>query len=316
MKLRIYKLEKGSKAVIIAPEPKEDGEKRVSNVILHTAYVLSDNVEDIDKVKITKDDKLIYLCGHGNLERKTIGNRRMKDIAKLLVNGGYDGTQEIYVTACDSATKVNGSSMVDKLREELNDLLTDGSIYSEDKKLSVIVRSQSNGSSVIVEDNNERILYVITAENKVDRGIMDLQTLKQNLFKDKKVGICSDFEQYQKSLKDNVVKYKNRLIAKEFKFVEFENTMNWISVVIGISLAFTIRGLMTSFNIWYSLKYEVIIGGILLLLFDVIGRHIMKPRVDDIISTRFSILFVMCILRYFIYMYLIGGSILRCIFNI
>ena len=63
-------------AIIISNKP--DG------VLVHTAKVLGEEIQFLDIAHITDCDKLIYLIGHGNLEKHTIDGKNMEYVAKKI----------------------------------------------------------------------------------------------------------------------------------------------------------------------------------------------------------------------------------------
>lgn len=98
---------------------RKGGGVEVDGVILHTAYCLSDTVFLIEDGKIGDGTATIYLCGHGDLARRSIGGRSMREIADLLIAAGYRGRQPVYLAACSANEPYRGKTMVGLLEEEL-----------------------------------------------------------------------------------------------------------------------------------------------------------------------------------------------------
>ena len=66
MKIVSKLIKRGDEAIVIT---KQKGDKEVaSSLILHTAHLVADNIETIDNLNITQSDRILYICGHGNLE--------------------------------------------------------------------------------------------------------------------------------------------------------------------------------------------------------------------------------------------------------
>jgi hypothetical protein len=122
------------------------GEKKgdfveVDGVILHTAFCLSNQVSLIETASIEPRSERLYLCGHGNLTERTIGGRKMPELAELLLQAGYRGKQQVYLVACSADEKWNGITMVSILEEELN------------KRLHR-VESDATGTTVTLKNQN------------------------------------------------------------------------------------------------------------------------------------------------------------------
>lgn len=315
-----YVLKSGDISIIVTPE----GSGQVGTIALNTAYLLSDNVETLGKIEIKDTDKLIYLCGHGGIkaiddyEYYTIGGRDIRDIAKILIESGYKGIQTIYITSCDanSIKLIQGKTMVEELKKELSynlaTELTDTNLSSF--LLEIDIRSDTNGNSIVVQEGKETVLYVITAEDKIDKGILNLQSLIQNK-KEAKVGIDEDLKEANKKYKEKVLKYKTRLLAKEFQYVQYENKILWLSVVLGLILGVVLKGLLYNLDLGsvILIEYEVLIGGILLILGDTINRYLVNGHIEEIYGDKVLMFLILTILKYMILFYLPLSAILRLI---
>ncbi|OAA83563.1 hypothetical protein [Clostridium ljungdahlii] len=63
----------------------EGNDMKTDGIVMHTAFCLSDNPQLICNATITNQDKIIYICGHGNAEKRTIGKLSMNYIASELI---------------------------------------------------------------------------------------------------------------------------------------------------------------------------------------------------------------------------------------
>ena len=320
MRLSKYILEKGDKVIIVSSVDKDTGGDLVSSIVLHTAYILSNNVSDIDSVRITSQDRLIYLCGHGNLEEKTIGGRSIPNIAKMLATAGYDGTQDIFITSCDSNIKTEirlGDIIIEMTLAEYLKFELARMVDCEQgvPKALFKITSVSDGSSIVVEDNNERVLYVITAETTIDKGLLLIQNTKQRLFIDKQVSISSNLANYQKELKTKITWSKNRLLLKEYKSVEIGNTVNglaaFLAIFIAFGLTFGLNGIQIMFNMRIPYTISILVVAILLIACDLFTRYLSKPREYNIVGIRFGALLSLAIIKYTIYGYLLIETIIK-----
>lgn len=324
MKIVSKLIKRGDKAIVIT---KQKGDKEVaSSLILHTAHLVADNIETIDNLNITQSDRILYICGHGNLEKQTIGGRKISNIAKLLVANGYDGTQDIYITSCDSNTKTNIE--LDNERIELQDTFMTLAEYlkillyvevTEDFKLGFKERQDfkviglADGASVTVADNNETILYVIKAGTKTDKAIIGIQSLKQRCI-DRKIGIDKDLSNYTKSLHYKMTAYRNRLIAKEYKSIEFEDSINIITFILGtlIALATLFIQLISADIVDYTLV--VTLCGAMLLIIDIIHRLILRNGCkDSLYGSKYNCLMLLSTIKYALITYIIGYGIILII---
>ena len=146
------------KAIIVG---KQIGGSRVQidGIVLHTAFTLSERVSLIEKCKIDYSDKVIYICGHGNATKGTIGGRSIEEIAKMLRDGGYTN-QLVYLTSCD-ADKMGYRPFNEQMgntqysiRSYLNKLLSEG--------IQDVVFSDSDGSTITIKNStDEPEIYVI-----------------------------------------------------------------------------------------------------------------------------------------------------------
>lgn len=81
----------------------------VDSITMHTARVFSDTQKAtlINSLKKIDNRKMICLTGHGSIQH-TIGRKvdgtgyNAKDIAKILVQRGYNGDADIYISSCYS----------------------------------------------------------------------------------------------------------------------------------------------------------------------------------------------------------------------
>ena len=235
-----------------------------SELILHTAHILSDSVFELDKLNISDNDTLIYLSGHCNLEQRTIGKRSMKEIAEILVHSGFNGVQNIYITSC----RTNVPIRVDK-SEFYPNPFKQGECYFEmtlaeylkrhldtilSTKFNYVVPhyeviSQSEGNSVVVQEYGDNILYVITAESVADKGLLNWQTFKQTHCHDNCVSLSADIEKSKQYSKARVEKYKRELICKEIRNTSFEQTTNWVTLTFGFVFSLCTFGCLYMFGL-------------------------------------------------------------------
>jgi hypothetical protein len=125
------------KGLVILADSRPDG------ISVHTATILGNKIQSLDKAHIASHDNLIYLVGHGNLQKRTISKLSMQEIAKRLEKAGYNGNQKLYVTSCEFMSSYRGSSMYEELCKELESL----------KISSKNVESDSNGEAIYIERN-------------------------------------------------------------------------------------------------------------------------------------------------------------------
>ena len=316
MKIVSKLIKRGDKAIVINGWK---GDKEVaSSLVLHTAHLVADNIETVDSSNITQLDKILYICGHGDLEKQTIGGRKISSIAKLLVDNGYDGTQDIYITSCDSNTKT--AIELDDERIDLEDTFITLAEYlkillyvevTEDFKLGFKGRQDfkviglADGASVTVADNNETILYVIKAETKADKAIMMTQQLKQS-FIDKQIGIDKDLSNYSEGLHYKMAAYRNRLIAKEYKSVEFESSINILTFILGFVVALATLLIQLISGVFLDYTLSVTLGAIMLLIIDMLHRIMLrKGGKDSLYGSAFGYLMVLSVVKFEIIIYII-----------
>lgn len=154
---------KASKSIIIFNKAR--GNKlKVSRIVLHTAFTLSDTPALLENVTIEQDDKLICICGHGNAKKGTIGGRKIEEIAEYLLNAGYNG-QQIYITSCGSNKSINGTKSI---AEELNAMLSFGIFRKQNKDIQEnsesvkLVYSDADGNTITIKNNSdEPEIYIV-----------------------------------------------------------------------------------------------------------------------------------------------------------
>ncbi|MBF4695076.1 hypothetical protein [Fusibacter ferrireducens] len=275
-----HNLPKGSKAIIVGD--------MMSKILLSSAKILADEQVSIDTLTIEDTDDVLYLCGHGNKDNKTIGKRSMKEIAELLVNAGYKGFQPIYVTSCDSY------GMLRLLDFHLQVLLQDAgemTLDNIDNTNLEYVSGNADGSTVTLKEGDENVLYVLKAEGIVDKTIINLSMLKQSIFHEKS---------------EHVDRYKRKLISKEYHLGQFTT----VSSVVAVFLAFVLLSivLVAQFLTGFTVVYKSVVLGsiIVLVILDMITRRLTKGTIDTAVH-RYNLdkLIGLTVIRYFVYMYLL-----------
>lgn len=284
-----YVLNKSTKSIIVGG--------KMSNIVLSTAKILSDEQVNIEELEISDTDDLLYLCGHSNKSAKTIGKRTMKEIADLLVKVGYKGLQPIYVTSCDSV------DMLRLLDYHLQLLLNESgelTLESIDNKEPIYVKGNADGSTVTLKEDNENVLYVLKAEGKVENFISSLTLLKQNIFHEKS---------------DYVDKYKRKLIAREYHLGVFTTVSSIVSLFLAFILLTIVIGAILLLKLSIPYVPSVMISVVVLICLDIITRKLTKSTIDTaVMHYNLGNLLFLTVLRYFIYLFLFSASVLNYLF--
>ena len=161
-------------AIIVGNKP--DG------ILLHTASILGTKQMFLSKadLKNIKRDTTIYLIGHGTHNKAIwttdfnlksfnsymIDSKGLYQIAKELVEAGYDGTQRLYPVVC------HYELMHDKFKKHLEDLLS-----NKTNQISVRVVNRSRGYAILIEGNGGE-LWCGEKENAEQAKDMQKQFLK------------------------------------------------------------------------------------------------------------------------------------------
>lgn len=123
-------------AIIVGNNP--DG------TLLHTASILGYKICFLeDDTKITDEDELVYLIGHGMsgvlIVKSLIDNKEMHSVAKLLIKKGYTSKQTLYPIICH----------YDKMHTKLKKIL-DRRLSSKDEKVDCKIISKANDIIILV----------------------------------------------------------------------------------------------------------------------------------------------------------------------
>lgn len=249
-------------------------------VIIDTATTLSDNPRVLENANITDEDKIIYICGHGNLEKQTIGKRSMAEIAKLLIEQGYTGIQDIYITSCESATEYkDGSTMAEDLKSHLRSRLKDID------NMRINVESKSDGQAVVTTSADGEIeLYVLRENTTLGSLYLTLKSIKQHNELRKlrannlKIDIdnCErDIEKHRKSIGDKIRTYKRRLIVSEVISRGDMVAFKYLSLIVRVLVMVIVAGVFMNTNIIESNKLLSLLSILMIVVSEIIETTIV-----------------------------------------
>lgn len=211
---RINKTPKKVLAIIVGKKT-IFGHIRTDAICIHTGYSLSKKVEFLNRVHIPSNIELIYLIGHGDLDKLTIDGRNMEDIAELLKTAHYHKEQEICITSCYAALTKDKTSMVDELKKNLEQKLN---------AQNLSIKSQANGVSVHIDEGSYVDMWVMPP---------NVDTFCSNLFQGcfilvNKKYVFRSIPQDCKDMLGNVNNFKKGLIKSKKKgevFMEVDSRM-------------------------------------------------------------------------------------------
>ncbi len=182
---------------------KNNGAVEVDGIILHSAYCLSNQVSLIETGKIEDSTETIYICGHGNLIKRTIGGRKMSEIVDLLIKAGYKGKQQVYLVACSANEKYKGKTMVNLLEEEFNNLWPR---VVSDSAGAIVTLKNSNGSTEnwLLDCDRLELKFLQDYQNKFIKNKYVYRIRK-----------TSELTAYFSRCREVITKYKEKLIQGE-----------------------------------------------------------------------------------------------------
>lgn len=292
-------LSNGNKSIVIGENEMAD------KLIIHSAHVLSDSIVHICDLKIENTDKLIYICGHTNINKRTIGGYRMSDLAKVLIDSGYNGTQDIYITSCESNKEISGiKSLKDELRLSLYNRINSTAESEVPSNYNCCqVKSDSDGIAVVTDMPE---LIVITSTNRVDTATLILLQLFQNICKSKKIHMS----EYDETIHKKVTEYKNRILKNHIAYSEVYSALRLAAFLLSL-LTPALLGFayIHCYVFLDSFYYAIIFAALMLImLLNILEHLIMRRYSEDNLSTTKNLLpkaFFILVLKYSLYLVLI-----------
>lgn len=261
-------LRKG-KAVIVVNK-KGDNKYMVDGIVLHTATVVAEDetkISILDELEIGEEDKIIYICGHGNKKEKTIGGIGIREIARKVIEAGYKGEQTIVITSCEVIEEINDERREWRIGKRRDVKSNKCMLYMFKEEIEKefpslkgrgYVKAYGNGSTITVDtiQNNECDnsfngieVWVLKEEGWVDRivskhlGVYQRQVLRR-------VGKNSleiNIGKINKKIEDKEIEvYKRGLINGKLYWVD--KLATWVDVL-GYSLGVIIYMLLMMHNI-------------------------------------------------------------------
>nr|WP_294490092.1 hypothetical protein [uncultured Anaerosporobacter sp.] len=322
-------LRKGKAVIVVAR--KGDKEYMTDGIVINTANVVAEDVTKIsilDELEIGEEDKIIYICGHGNKKEKTIGGIGIREIARKVIEAGYIGEQLIVITSCEVIEEINNERREWRLgkRGEVKDSKCMLDMFKEEIEKEFprlkgrgYVRAYGDGSTVTVRGNGdtEKIeVWVIKEDGWTDRvvnkhlGVYQKQVLRR-------LGKCSveiNVNRLNKDIEDREIEvYKRGLILGKLYWVE--ELATW-SKVVGYSLGVLLYTLLMLKNvILIDINAEVVayisvVNIVMSALMQVVTR-----RVRDYRKLKIFIVYGIDILKGIVSMMLVQ-SLLQVIFHI
>ena len=170
--------------------------------VLHTAWCVSNEAYYIDNVNFRHIDKnkLIYISGHGT-SNKSIANRNVKKIAKVLIDKNYEGKQDIYITSC------KGRKIAYNLKQVfLNKYNIKCNIVSSINKSSITIKQDNSIKQYDVEGSNTRSYN--NGIKKIGKSVFYNKN-SQVSFDEKKM---KEVNSLRKQLKDNFIQYYGKTV--------------------------------------------------------------------------------------------------------
>lgn len=139
---------------------KKGNKVKLDMVNLAIAETLSEtgNVHLLDNLALG-DGETFYLVAHGVYRTRTIDGRSLKEIARLLVRAGFNGTQKVISFACD-ADKTDPShkkSMNQELQEAIAEEMLNKGFKTAPKSMDI--SNYANGKTILVRaltENNSK----------------------------------------------------------------------------------------------------------------------------------------------------------------